>query len=315
MKMKTIAKFGSASLMLLLMVSCAAPKPVATQPAPTAETPPATGVNYYFVTNKLILPTSQRETRDFAMDLDGDPQAASDNKFGEVLTLLTSAAPELELQPSLDQAIDTGLLVTLHLLKADDPMNDTSVSWSIFLGQKTQSPPLFDGTDQFTVDPSTPANSPIIGTLMNGHFSGGPGAAQVRIYILGKPVDVNLVGVRLEADVTEQGCSNGRLGGGLSISEFREKILPAIAEGLNLAVSNNPDTAKPLLAVFDTDKNGTISAQELEANPLLTLAIAPDLDLLDGSGNFNPRQDGEKDSFSMGLGFTCVPAVFITPED
>ena len=50
-----------------------------------------------------------------------------------------------------------------------------------------------------------------------------------------------------------------------------------------------------------------------ENNILPKLAISPDLDLLDASGKFNPRQDGVKDSLSLGLGFTCVPATLTVP--
>jgi len=32
--------------------------------------------------------------------------------------------------------------------------------------------------------------------------------------------------------------------------------------------------------------------------------------MLDASGELNPRQDGVNDSYSMGLGFTCVPATW-----
>ena len=315
MKMKNVIVVASASLILLLLASCSAPKPTTTQPAPTVEIPPATGVEYFYVTNTLLLPTTRAQTQDFALNVDGDPQGNPDNKFGEMLTLLTSVYPGLELQSSLDQAVNNGQLVTLHMLKANDPLNDTSVSWSIYLGQKAQSTPVFDGSDKFTIDTATPMNSPIIGTLTNGHFSGGPGSAQVRMFLLGVPVDVKLIGVYLEADVNAQGCTNGKLGGGLSVDEFRARILPAITDGLNLVIKANQDAATPLLLAFDSDKNGTVSAQELENNPLLMLAVSPDLDLLDGSGNFNPVQDGAKDSYSVGLGFTCVPATFTLPGD
>ncbi len=61
-----------------------------------------------------------------------------------------------------------------------------------------------------------------------------------------------------------------------------------------MVIKANQDAATPILLAFDSDKNGTVSAQELENNPLLMLAVSPDLDLLDGSGNFNPGQDGAK---------------------
>jgi hypothetical protein len=77
----------------------------------------------------------------------------------------------------------------------------------------------------------------------------------------------------------------------------------------------DPAPATTLLQAFDSDRDGIITIQELENNPLLMLAVSPDLDMLDASGNFNPGQDGAKDSYSVGLSFTCVPATFTAPGD
>ncbi|MFH1184831.1 MAG: hypothetical protein V1755_07310 [Chloroflexota bacterium] len=74
--------------------------------------------------------------------------------------------------------------------------------------------------------------------------------------------------------------------------------------------------ASILLNAFDSDRDGAISVQELEKNPVLMMAISPDLDLLDSSGTFNPGWDGEKDSYSVGLpGLSCVPAAFAALGD
>jgi hypothetical protein len=315
MKMKRVFVVN-AGLILLLLAACSAIRPVPTPTPvskPTPQIMPATGMQYYFVTNKLLLPTTQAQTQEFALNIDGDSQQTLDNKFGEMLTLLTSAAAGLELQPTLDQAINTGQLVSLHLVKTDDLLNAPSISWSILLGQKTQSAPKFDGSDKFTLDPAASINPPIIGTLTNGHFTGGPGMAQVQMFLLGQLVDVNLIGVRLETDLSAKGCANGKLGGGVTVDEFRGKLLPAIADGLNKFIKANNAMANTILQAFDSDKNGSISVQELENNPLLMLVISPDLDLLDASGKFNPGQDGVKDSYSVGLGFTCAPANFTAP--
>jgi len=300
-----------------LLAACAALKPKPTQPAqtPTAVVQPATGVQYYFVTNKLLIPTTQAQTQEFALNVDGDSQQSLDNKFGDLLTLLTSASPSLELQSTLDQAVNSGQVVSLHLVKADDSLNDPSVSWSIFLGQKTQSAPSFNGSDKFALDSATPANSPIVGLLASGHFTGGPGSTRVKMFLLGQPVEVDLVGVRLEADLSSKGCANGKLGGGVTDEEFRGKLLPGIADGLSQIIKVDKAAANTLLQVFDSDQNGIITVQELENNPLLMIAVSPDMDLLDASGKFNPRQDGVKDSYSVGLGFTCVPATFTAPGD
>ena len=313
MKMKNIF-VANAGLILLLLAACSALK-TPTQPAPTAEVPPTTGIQYHLVANKLLIPTTQAQTQEFALNVDGDSQQQTDNKFGGLLTLLVSASPGLELQSTLDQAVNTGQLVSLHVVKADDPLNDPSVSWFIFLGQKTQSAPKFDGSDKFILDSAAPSGSPIVGSLTNGHFTGGPGSARVQMFLLGQLIDVGLIGVHLEADLSAKGCANGKLGGGVTVDEFRGKLLPAIVDGLNQIIKADQAGANTLLQVFDSDHNGTITIQELENNPLLMIAVSPDLDLLDASGNFNPGQDGVKDSYSVGLGFTCVSATFTAPVD
>lgn len=312
MRMKNISVVN-AGLILLFLAACGAIKPTLT-PTQTAEPLPAMGVQYHAVTNKLLIPTTQAQTQAFALNVDGDTQQSPDNLFGELLTLLTSAAPSLELQSALDQAVNTGQLVSLHEVKANDPLNDPSVSWSIFQGQKTQSAPSFDGSDKFTLDSAAPTNSPIVGSLTDGHFTGGPGAARVRIFLLDKPVEVDLIGVRLEADFSAKGCANGKLGGGVTVDEFRGNLLPTIVDGLNQTIKADKALANTLLQAFDSNYNGTITVQELENNPVLMMAISPDVDLLDASGKFNPGQDGVKDSYSAGLGFTCVLATFIAPE-
>ena len=107
---------------------------------------PSTGVQYHFVTNQLFLPATQAQAEAYAMNVDGDAGQSKENLFGKLLTLLTSAAPGLELQGTLDQAVKDGKLVSLHVVKADDPLNDPSVSWSIVQGQETQTLPAIQRT-------------------------------------------------------------------------------------------------------------------------------------------------------------------------
>ncbi|HEY2980433.1 MAG TPA: hypothetical protein VGJ22_04585 [Anaerolineales bacterium] len=312
MKMRNVFAAASAGLALMLLAACSGQE---STPMPAQAAAPATGIQYHFVTNKLMIPTTREQAQAFALNVDGVSQEHPKNIFGELFALLTSAAQGVELQATLDQAVDTGQVVSLHMVKADDPLNDTSVSWSIYLGQKSESAPKFDGSDIFTLDTATPTNSPIVGSLTNGHFSGGPGAARVQMFIMGQLVDVGLIGVRLEADLSAQGCADGKLGGGVTVDEFNGKLLPAIAAGINQVTKTDAAAANAILQAFDTDEDGTITIQELEDNTLLMIAISPDLDLLDASGAFNPGQDGEKDSYSVGMGFTCVPASFDAPGD
>ena len=311
MKMKNVLSVNT-PLILLLLAACSALTPTP-EPTKTAQVPAATEIQHHFVTNKLLIPTTQAQTQEFALNVDGDPQHHPDNLLGGLLTLLTSAAPGLDLQSTVDQAVNGGQLVSLQVVKANDLQNAPSVSWSIFQGQKTQSPPRFDGSDKFMLDPAAPAGAPIVGSLTNGHFTGGPGTARVTLYLFGQPVEVDLIGVRLEADLSVSGCTNGRLGGAVTVDEFRSKLLPTVVDGLNGIIKADPAGTTPILQALDSDHNGTISIQELENNPLLMFAASPDLDLLDASSKFNPGQDGVKDSYSVGLGFSCVPATFTVP--
>jgi hypothetical protein len=318
MKIKNVFALNTILAIVLLLTACSALKPTPTaqpEPTPTVVVTPATGAQYQFVTNKLLLPTTYTLTQDFGLNIDGDDKQNIDNKFGDLLTLLTSVAPELEIQSTLDEAVDNGQLVTLHMVKADDFLNDPSVLWSVYLGKRTQTGPAFDGSDQLTLDSATPLNSPIVGSLTNGRFTGGPGAARIRILLLGQQVEVDLIGVRLEADINVNGCVDGKLGGGITVEEFRNRLLPAIADGLNLVIAANNSAATPILQAFDSNKDGIITIEELEKNPVLMIAVSPDLDLLDASNKFNPGQDGVKDSYSIGFGFTCVPAGFSLPAE
>jgi hypothetical protein len=318
MKIKNVFALNTILAIALLLTACNALKPPPTaqpQPTQTAVVIPVTGAQYQFVTNTLLLPVTRSQTQDFGLNIDEDDGQTTDNKFGDLLTLLTSVAPELEVQSTLDQAVDNGQLVTLHMVKADDLLNDPSVLWSVYLGQRTQDAPAFDGSDQLTLDSATPLDSPIVGSLTNGRFIGGPGAARIRMLLLGQQVDVDLIGVRLEADISATGCVNGKLGGGITVEEFRNRLLPAIADGLNQVVAANNEAATPILQTFDSNKDNVITVEELEKNPVLMIAVSPDLDLLDASNTFNPGQDGVKDSYSIGLGFTCVPAGFSVPTE
>ena len=302
------------NLFLLLITSCSGPK---TTPVPT-ETPevlPGTGVEYPFITNHLLLPKTKEQVEGFALNVDGDSKQQLDNRFGELLNFLNTAGPGLDLQSPIDQAVLTGQMVILHLVQANDILNDQSVSWTLFQGQKTQSPPNFDGFDTFAIDSSASPTARLIGSLTEGHFTGGPGTALLELSFLNQPIEVNLIAVHLEADLSTHGCTNGKLGGGLTVDEFRSKILPIFADGINEMIQIDNAASNPLLQSLDSDRNGTVSIQEIENHPLFKIAISPDLDLLDASGMFNPGQDGVKDSYSIGLGFSCVPAAFSVAEE
>jgi hypothetical protein len=318
MKAKKIPVLQGGLILAFVLAACGSPptaKP--TIPAPTSASE-QTDTNHHFVTNSLLIPTTSEQSQAWALDIDQDSQNSPDNLFGNMLAMLVSFSPEMDLQTSLNEMISTGQVVMLHSLKAGDLQNDAEAQWTLFHGMKTESAPLFDGTDNFTIDPGTQIDSSTLnGSITNGHFAGGPAVAGIQMAFMGIPVEVELIGVRIEADVSVNGCTNGKLGGGLTEQQFQAGFLPALVDGLNQTIAANTGStlAQTMLAAFDADQNGTISSTELENNILFKAAVSPDLDLLDASGQFNPNQDGVKDSLSVGLGFTCVPANFTAPGE
>jgi hypothetical protein len=318
MKSRRIPVLQGGLILAFVLAACGSPptaKP--TIPAPTTASEQV-DTSHYFVTNSLLIPTTSDQSQAWALNVDQDAQGTPDNLFGNMLSTLVSLSPGLEVQSPLDEMINTGQLVMLHVLKAGDLQNDPQAQWILFHGMKTESAPAFNGTDNFTVDPGTQIDSSTLnGSIANGHFAGGPATASIQMSFLGIPLEVELIGVRIEADVSANGCANGKLGGGLTEQQFQDGFLPALTDGLNqtLAANAGSTLTQTMLATFDGNRNGTIERDELENNILFKAATSPDLDLLDAAGQFNPNQDGVNDALSVGLGFTCVPANFTIPGE
>jgi len=59
----------------------------------------------------------------------------------------------------------------------------------------------------------------------------------------------------------------------------------------------------------DAAKDGVISSCEVATNSLIKNVLAPDVQIFDSSGNYHPNAaNTDKDSLSIGVGFTAVPA-------
>jgi hypothetical protein len=125
---------------------------------------------------------------------------------------------------------------------------------------------------------------------------------------------------------------NGIIAGAMTRATMEAVLAPFIHLGLVAAIERDcTDTAdgmppcgcEPgsfganLIEYFDVlpddplttlDGDCTLTLDEVLDNPLTSLLAAPDLDLFDADGALNPRTDGVKDSMSLGIGFTAVPA-------
>jgi hypothetical protein len=298
----------------------AVPAPVtpdATPPASPDAPPSATNdPARHFVTASLVVPATSKDATALAFDLDGN--GSPDNSLGNVLAILSG---QVDVTGYVKEALEAGTFVILHSLR----VTDGDASWQVYVGDPHPAPDLKSGSGTFTVAAASPLDAVVTGTLADGHFEGGPSPIVLTI-ALGSdtpPITLHLLAAHVAADVTDGGCANGRVGGGVPLTDVHGTIIPAVAAALdaqigkdgdcrtNAADCSNADTL--VLSFLDTNGDRHITADEIEGNFLVALFLRPDVDLLDADGN--PGQDGVKESMSLGLGFTCTDAVFAAPNE
>jgi hypothetical protein len=140
------------------------------------------------------------------------------------------------------------------------------------------------------------------------------------------PVALKLNGVHMQATVSSTGLTQGELHGSVLKADFDGAMIPATAKVLTLQVQTNPlsTTTFFIETIFDiggcTNPDGSpsmandhrIDPCEVAQNAQIQSLFAPDVQIFSADGTTyapNP-QNAHKDSVSVGLGFTAVPASF-----
>jgi hypothetical protein len=95
---------------------------------------------------------------------------------------------------------------------------------------------------------------------------------------------------------------------------------PAMVNGaIKISDVMNSVQRKQLLQIFDIGcasnsalkGDGHIATCEVSENAIIQNVLQPDVQLFDSNGNFSPNSaNTDKDSLSVGLGFTAVRATF-----
>ncbi len=308
-------------------------------------TDPLTGPYTHYVNDSVQVPQDSADTRKYGLNIDGDDADRPDNALGGILAALKGQG--VDIQTTVTESVAAGNLVLLHSLQADDLTSDTSAGWKVLLGDPVTGPD-FGGTGAFTVSATSPTDSLLRGSISGGQFQGGPGDITIQLALTaGTPIKVKLIGARLKANVTATGCTDGVLGGAITDAELNSSVIPGIQVLMNASVQEDapevggeltacvmaadvcPDnaggdpttcdvermicrssTTKTILDLFDANDDAEITVAEIKDNTLIKALLAPDVDLLNAAGTFEPRVDGVKDSLSVGLGFTCANGVF-----
>jgi hypothetical protein len=308
---------------------------------------PTDGDYYHYVTNTVKVPQSSSEAMMYGLNVDDDENGEVDNALGRILATLKTQG--VDIQTQVNDAVAGGDLILLHSIRANDIAADTSVSWEVYLGESVMNPD-FSGAGMFTVAADSPQDAILAGRISSGAFSGGPGKVTIQLSLTaGTPVNIELVGTKIEANVTADGCTDGILGGAITEEKLNQQVIPAIADLLNDSVADDggtmctaqmttcpmtPDgdaqtcdtermlcvssTSKTVLGLFDDNKDKMITSEEIMNDPLIKALLEPDVDLLDASNVFQKdpaKRDEVKDSLSLGLGFTCAKGTFTAPGE
>ncbi len=294
---------------------------------------PTGSIHSKFVASQIALPM---QATDFAVDLDGN--GTLDNQLRVVVGIanVLGADPET----ATNAQVSSGQIILLFDEQSSDspPTTDSCAGATAELGVPTGNPD-FSGQGQFTVSSSAAA----------GHFAGPIAAStflsaapntlavpvQMQIYLplFAGPIVVPITGAQLQLDTATR---QGQLNGAIRKADIDSTIVPAVAAALEAQVQADPTANgnQQLLALFDTggtnaangacgadcqnpDKScaaagdGHISECEVAASSVSRSAFALDVQLFDANGHWAPNPNGtNKDSMSVGFGFTFVPASF-----
>ena len=288
---------------------------------PPVVMPPDSGTYYHFVTTELLIPN---KSATYSLDLDNDTKV--DTGLSGLIGVLDNVAP-LPLQMTMDMFLEQGAFVLLHSLRADDLANDSSVSWQVFRGEPTATPPDFGSNPMFSVASDSPTDALLIGTIRAGELAVGP-VDTVKLPIPVEegmdPILLELRGVRIQGDISASCNQEGDgeplfLAGGIREEELRDNLLPAFVSLMNGIIDGDcgpqmdvssvdececvdemgeTSTGETILSFLDgkapapaNTLNCRIEVAEILDNPLAGDFLEPRVDLFNAQDEFAPGEE------------------------
>ncbi|MFH1131961.1 MAG: hypothetical protein V1754_11540 [Pseudomonadota bacterium] len=252
------------------------------------------------IMNELMLPKSGT---DYAIDLDGN--GTLDNKVGEIIGILDMFLSGVDLQAEVNNSIKSGQLLMMMEVFSYSLANDSSTTVQVHVGDDLDSNPAdnFSGIEEFGISSLSPADVQLTGPVTNGFLKAGPGTLFAPLPLVPDkpPTTITIKRAQIHGNVSATGVTNGVLTGAIPVEEVDLVLIPALAEMLTyyMYAPNTPPGAKQVLTTFDTDKNGTISDDEIR-NSMIAMALSGDVTI-------DPDPDAQPDALSLALGFNAVP--------
>jgi len=298
------------------------------------------GEHYKYVANKVLVPTTNTQAREYGLDLNGDKTV--DNQLGMVLSTLGSMG--FDIQSTLDEAVAVGDIILLADFQTKDFTNTTAAGVQIFLGDgnsvtppacnngETYNPPTMPcgrhltGTGMFAISASSPTNLALGGRIVNGTFTGGPGSLSLQIALGGtEAIQLDLIGARSKGSALSMAGLGTATSGGLIFAgaitktDIDTKVIPAIQAQLVPIITRDctmptappgcgclaDSTGKTILGLFDTKLADGSEGKDcaVSVNEIATNSLIVSL--------LSPDvKIGGKDALSLGIKATAVPATY-----
>ncbi len=282
----------------------------------------STGMHHHYVIDHVYVASTAQQIQQYGLDLDGNGMV--DNVFGAFVEQFSQngfGSPQVP----VSQEVDNGALLMLADLQATDLTTATAAAFETYEGTNPMPEPCLSmsdtvcrqhlmGTGSFDVVAQTPPQPPIVGDIVAGAYTGGPGHLDVMLPVFdGMPVPVTLIGARAKLTTASTSIMAGVIGGGITASDMHVAVYPSMAQAANIQIfkdcgtGHTPPTCgctagssgATLVALFDNaPQDCAISAAELEGSSFLHGILAPDV-MLEGQM-----------ALSVGFGFTAVPGTF-----
>jgi hypothetical protein len=299
------------------------------------------GTDHTYVVDTVTIPLDQNQADDLGFNLDGNCQFgdnAIDNQLGNILVALRAAAGggSLDLQGSIDDAIDEGSILLLANIRATSLAQATNAGFFLYLGDNPSPAPCTDPTDittcrqhldgngSFSIAANSPTDVAVGGNILpGGRFQGGPGTLTLQIAFGNVAINLQLIEARAEVTgITADGFGTSKVGGAVPNAVIQDQVIPAVFQAIDEIMledcgpvanrmgddcSCGDSTGGTLMDIFDEEPEGgdcQVTLPELRANQLIQTLLRPDVDT---------DCDGTEDALSVGVGATGVKASFTVP--
>lgn len=271
-----------------------------------------------FVMSRLIFPDAQTASQ---IGVDYNDDDTVDNALGSILGALSGVTSSLDLQKSVDEAMNEGSTIMLLRVQAKDFTNATTAASQAWVGLDDKcctstsdakkcateaKATCFSGSHTFYPDKQASDAKAIFGGYINGgqfEFGSMGSTMSLSLPITGQALNLNLKGVFIKGTVNSAGTSisKGILAGVVTKSDLDTELLPNIVKMLNETLEDpktEESTKKTILSMFDDNNDKKISNSEVTENALIKTFLSGDVDI-----------DGDKKmELSLGVEFEAVSA-------